>query len=126
MAKPVPTTVDEYIAAQPEEVREKLDRVRHAIRKAAPEAEEKISYKIPAYLSGGRPVLYFAAWKTFYSIYPATRTLLAAFEKDLVPYEVRKSTIRFSFASPVPVRLIGRLAKFRTLEEVQKEKKRKT
>src|SRR6202040_4317174 len=72
-------SVEEYIAAQPEAVRPTLGLVRSAIRNAVPKAEESISYNIPTYKSHGDPVLYFAAWKQHYSLYPATGTLLAAF-----------------------------------------------
>lgn len=109
-------TVDEYIASQPEAVREVLDRVRNAIRKAVPKATEEISYKIPAYKLHGEPVLYFAAWKKHYSLYPATRRLLAAFQEDLAGYDVKQSRIRFSLLEPVPVKLIARIAKFRAKE----------
>jgi uncharacterized protein YdhG (YjbR/CyaY superfamily) len=121
MAKEI-TTVDDYIAAQPENVRDILERVRKTIRRAVPKAEEKISYKIPAYMFSGRPVLYFAAWKQFYSIYPATGRVLAAFREELASRDVRKSTIRFAFDEPVPVGLIGRIAKFRAKEEAERSK----
>lgn len=114
-------SVDNYIAAQPEAVRDLLARVRTAIRKAVPKADEVISYKIPAYKLRGRPVLYFAGWKQHYSIYPATAPLVAAFKDELAPYELSKGTIRFPLSEPVPVRLIGRLAKFRAKEVAERE-----
>ena len=107
-------SVDEYIASQPEDVQGILGRVRGAIRKAVPEAEEVISYQIPAYKLNRRIVLYFAGWKKHYSLYPATKRLVAAFQEELAPYEVNnKGTIRFPLSQRVPVRLIGRIAKFR-------------
>jgi len=109
-------TVDDYIASQPESVQGVLERVRNTIRKALPAADEVISYKIPTYKLPGGPVLYFAAWKEHYSLYPASRLVLAEFRDDLASYEVRKSTIRFSLTEPVPVKLIGRIAKFRAKE----------
>lgn len=109
-------SVDEYIDAQPEASQETLHRVRNAIRKAVPDAEEVISYKIPGYKLNGAPVLYFAGWKKFYSLYPATRLLIEAFKDDLAPYQVEKSTIRFPLTVPVPVKLIERIAKFRAKE----------
>ncbi|HMC89061.1 MAG TPA: DUF1801 domain-containing protein [Gemmataceae bacterium] len=116
MAKTDFKSVDEYIASQPEPVRGVLKRVRSAIRKAVPGAEEVISYKIPTYkLHGGR-VLFFAGWRHHYSLYPATADMVAAFKDDLAPYEVNKGTIRFPFSEPVPVKLIERIAKFRAQE----------
>lgn len=110
-------SVADYIASHPAPVRSALRRVRSAIRKALPEAEETISYQIPAYKLGGRTVIYFAGWKAHYSIYPATKRLAAAFKKELAPYEVNdKGTIRFPLAEPVPVELIEDLATFRATE----------
>jgi len=109
-------SVAEYIAAQPKEARVVLRRVRAAIRKALPKAVETISYRIPTYRVGGKAVIYFAAWTHHYSIYPATRTMVAALKDDLAPYGVEKGTIRFSYDTPVPAGLIGRIAKFRASE----------
>jgi uncharacterized protein YdhG (YjbR/CyaY superfamily) len=116
MPKTAFKSVDEYIASQPETVQGILERVRNAIRKALPAAEETISYQIPAYKLHGRVVLYFAGWKQHYSLYPATGQLVAAFKNDLAPYEKSKGTIRFPLAQPVPVMLIRRIAKFRAAE----------
>ena len=121
MAKTDFQSVDEYIASQPEAVRPILDRVRAAIRKAVPKAEEVISYQIPGYKQHGGPVIYFAAWKQHYSLYPATKVLIAEFQDELAPYEVRGNTIRFRFSEPVPVKLIARLAKFREKELAARE-----
>jgi uncharacterized protein YdhG (YjbR/CyaY superfamily) len=105
-------SVDEYIATFPEGVQAILRRVRGAIRKALPGAEEAISYQIPTYRMHGGYVVYFAGWKQHYSLYPATGHLVAAFKDDLAPYEVSKGTIRFPLSRPVPVTLIARIAKF--------------
>jgi uncharacterized protein YdhG (YjbR/CyaY superfamily) len=116
MAKTV-KSVDDYIASQPKEMRGLLERVRATIAKAVPGAEEQISYGIPAFKLHGRPVLYFAGWKQHYSLYPSTAPLIAAFRKELAPYEVNnKGTIRLPLSAPVPVKLIAALAKFRAKE----------
>jgi uncharacterized protein YdhG (YjbR/CyaY superfamily) len=117
-------TVDQYIAARPKPTQAVLRRVRKTILQALPEAEEVISYKIPAYKLQGRIVLYFAAWKRHYSIYPAGERLVAAFGNELASYAVGKGTIRFSLAEPVPVRLIERIAKFRERERASGAKLR--
>jgi uncharacterized protein YdhG (YjbR/CyaY superfamily) len=123
MAKNDFNSVDDYIASQPETVQVVLERVRSAIRKAVPEAEEGISYRIPTYKLRGLPVLYLAGWKQHYSLYPCTARLVAAFKGDLAPYEVNnKGTIRFPLAQPVPVKLIERIAKFRAKEVARPEK----
>jgi uncharacterized protein YdhG (YjbR/CyaY superfamily) len=108
--------VDGYIASQPEAAREILERVRSAIREAVPEAEESVSYNIPTYKLHGARMLFFAGWKRHYSLYPAGDRLVAAFQKELAPYEIEKGTIRFPLSQPVPVKLIGEIAKFRAKE----------
>ena len=123
MAKAEFKSVDQYIASWPEDVQTILERVRSTIRKAVPQAEESISYKIPAYKLRGDPLLYFAAWKQHFSIYPATATVMAAFKDDIAPYVV-KSTLRIPLAQPVPVQLIARIAKFRAKEVAERQKGR--
>jgi uncharacterized protein YdhG (YjbR/CyaY superfamily) len=114
--------VGAYLAGFPRSAQTPLRRVRSALRKALPGAEEVISYGIPAYRVEGRVAIYFAGWKSHYSIYPANARLVAAFKDDLAPYEVNnKGTIRFPLSEPVPVRLIARLAKFRA-KEARREK----
>jgi len=114
--------VDEYIAAQPEAGQAVLRTVRSAIRKALPKAEEVISYKMPAYKLKGAVVLYFAAWKQHYSLYPAGDQLVAAFKNELTPYKVSKGTIRFPLGKPVPVKMIERIAKFRATEVAKRDR----
>jgi uncharacterized protein YdhG (YjbR/CyaY superfamily) len=119
------TCVEEYIASQPEGVQPVLEQLRRIVRRAVPKAEEAISYNIPTYKLHGTAVLYFAGWKKHYSLYPATRRLVAAFEKDLAPYEVNdKGTIRFPLAGPIPVKLIEGIAKFRATEVLEQAQSR--
>jgi uncharacterized protein YdhG (YjbR/CyaY superfamily) len=99
-----------------------LQRVRSTIRKAVPGALEVISYQIPTYKLHGGYVVYFAGWKQHYSLYPANARLVAAFEDELAPYELSKGTIRFPLKEPVPVRLIGRIAKFLAKEAAERAK----
>ncbi|HEY1659636.1 MAG TPA: DUF1801 domain-containing protein [Candidatus Sulfotelmatobacter sp.] len=127
-------SVDDYIAAQPESARAILERVRDAIRKAIPAAEETISYKIPAYrlkseILNGETILYFAGWKNHYSLYPITASVIAEFKDEFASYEVNnKGTLRLPLSEPVPVQLIARIAKFRAKEiggQKKKSEKRK-
>jgi len=113
MKQSVPKSVDEYIAAQPEAVRPKLEQVRAAIRRAVPEAVEGIGYRMPGYKLHGKPMLYFAAFKEHYSLFAASGTFFAALGDDLRGYELRKGTVHFPLAKPVPVNLISRIAKLR-------------
>jgi uncharacterized protein YdhG (YjbR/CyaY superfamily) len=112
-------SVAEYLASQPPAARSTLRKVRAAIRKALPKAEETLSYKIPTYRIGGKAVIYFAAWKNHYSIYPASRAMLTALKDDLVPYEIEKGTIRFPYDRTVPIALIARIAKLRAAESTR-------
>ena len=116
MAKTDFTSVDEYIATQPEDVRPVLELVRRTIREAVPRADEVISYQIPAYKLDGNAVIYFAGWKRHYSLYPAGDPIVEAFKDELAPYEVDKGTIRFPLSEPVPVKLIAGIAKLRAEE----------
>ena len=113
---PAPKTIDEYIAVQPAFARPTLERVRQAITKAVPDVEECISYQIPAFKLDGRALLYFAGFKEHYSVYPASDAMIAAFPGELDRYRVSKGTLRFSLTEKVPVKLIGRIAKFRADE----------
>jgi uncharacterized protein YdhG (YjbR/CyaY superfamily) len=109
-------SVDDYIESYPDDMRAVLKLVRRTIRKAVPEAEEVISYGIPAYKLPGGPVLWFAGWKQHYSLYPVSGPLLNEFKAELAPYKIAKGTIRFPLSQPVPAKLIGRLARFRARE----------
>jgi uncharacterized protein YdhG (YjbR/CyaY superfamily) len=111
-----PTTVAAYIAGFPRPVQAILRRVRGIVRKAVPNAEESISYQIPTYKLNGRPVIYFAAFKEHYSVYPSNTRLVAAFKDELAGYEMSKGTIRFPLSEPVPVKLIQGIVKFRAKE----------
>ena len=122
MKSAAPKNVDAYIAGFPRPVQTALKRVRSIIRKAVPDAEEVISYQIPAYKLHGKPVLYFAAWKEHYSLYPSNARLVASFKDELSRYELAKGTIRLPLSEPVPVKLIERIAKFRAKEVVESAK----
>ncbi len=124
MKKMSVTSVASYIAAQPKERRAALERVRRIIRRAIPDAEEAISYKIPAYKLQGRAVIYFAGWKEHYSLYPVTADVVEALGDRFGDVDIRNSTIRFPFDGPVPATLIARIAKFRAREESKRQKAR--
>ena len=110
------TTVDEYLAAQPPQVRAKLAQVRVIIRDAVPGAVEAIAYGMPAYKLEGRVLIYFAGWQEHYAVYPATARLPAALEKQLASYDRSKGTIRFPLDKRVPAGLIARIARVRARE----------
>ena len=116
--------VTAYIEGFPAPARAALTRVRGIIRRAVPAAEEMISYQIPAYKLHGRPVLFFAAWKEHYSLYPSNARLVAAFKGQLSKYEISKGTIRFPLSDGVPVTLIERIARFRARQVMESLKAR--
>jgi uncharacterized protein YdhG (YjbR/CyaY superfamily) len=124
MAKTDFKSVTEYIASKPQPAQLVLKRVRMAIRKALPGAEEGISYQIPTYKLNGQHVIYFAGWKEHYSLYPASDALVAAFKDELAGCKLSKGTIRFPLSAPVPSNLIEGIVRFRAEQLGKREKGR--
>jgi uncharacterized protein YdhG (YjbR/CyaY superfamily) len=114
----IPNTIDEYIASCPANVQERLTLMRMAIRKAAPDAQEKISYRMPAFTLKGM-LVYFAAHKNHIGFYPFT-TAIKAFSNELTPYHTSKGGIQFPNKSPLPLDLIKRMVNFRVEENLSK------
>jgi uncharacterized protein YdhG (YjbR/CyaY superfamily) len=121
MPRPTFSSVDEYIVAQPPAAQKVLKRVRSILRKALPKSEEGISYQIPTYKLGSKMVIYFAGFKEHYSLYPATGRLTEEVP-EAAAYKHSKGTLRFSYADPIPEKLIAAVAKFRA-EEATKGKR---
>ena len=122
-AKKVSANVDEYIADCPAEVREVLEQVRSAIRKAAPAAEETISYRMPSYRLNG-PLVYFAACKNHIGFYPPVKgdeRLMQA----IAPYANERGNLRFPLDQQIPYALIGRIVKARMRENAERAAARK-
>lgn len=119
-----PRNIDEYIAAFPEDVRKKLERIRATIRRAAPDAEEAIKYQMPTFVLHGN-LVHFAAFKDHIGFYPVPAGI-EAFKKELGPYVSGKGTVRFPLGQPIPYGLIAKVVKFRVMENLAKvESKRK-
>ena len=117
---PKPKDMDAYIAAAPKEVRGKLKEIRTVIRKAAPDAEERISYGIPYYGYKGR-LAYFAAFKKHIGLYVPT-PVIEEHKSELTNYETAKATIRFPLNKKLPLGLIKKLVKARMKKnEARKE-----
>jgi uncharacterized protein YdhG (YjbR/CyaY superfamily) len=112
--------MDQYIATFPKDVQAVLRKVRAAIKKAVPEAEEGIGYQMPAFRFHG-PLLYFAAFKEHYSVFGAgpVAGLREAFPQ-LARHEGGKGTLKFALDEPVPVRLIEAIARHRAKENLQR------
>lgn len=116
MAMPRYASVAKYLAAQPAPARKVLSAVRAIVKKALPRAEETLSYQIPTYKLHDRAVLFFAAWKAHFSLYPVSTSLAEALGDALAPYRAAKGTLRFSYTDPLPAKLIERIAKLRAAE----------
>lgn len=115
--------VDEYIAGFPKEIQQLLKAVRATIKKAAPKAEEMISYQMPAYKYYGS-LVYFAAFKNHIGFY-ATPTGHTAFKKELSVYKEGKGSVQFPHNQPLPLALISRIVKFRVKENLERERVKK-
>lgn len=111
--------VEAYLAKTPEPHRSTLLKVRAAIRAAAPEAEEVISYQMPAFAQDGGLVCY-AAFKNHCSLFPMSGTVTKQFAKELAKYDVDKGTIRFPPDKPPPATLIGKIVRHKLAENAAK------
>ncbi|HKK41294.1 MAG TPA: DUF1801 domain-containing protein [Bacteroidales bacterium] len=107
--------VEDYIKSFPEEVQIRLRQIRDIIRENAPEAEESISYKMPAYKTNGRPLIYFAGYDKHIGFY-ATPTGHSQFAAELSEYRQGKGSVQFPLDKPLPLGLISRIVKFRVEE----------
>jgi uncharacterized protein YdhG (YjbR/CyaY superfamily) len=106
-----PKDIDEYIAGFPKDIRERLEKVRETIRKAAPEAEEAIKYRMPTFVLNGN-LVHFAAFKNHIGFYPAPQGI-EEFKEELSAYKGAKGSVQFPYDRPIPFDLIGRIVKFR-------------
>jgi uncharacterized protein YdhG (YjbR/CyaY superfamily) len=118
----IKNTVDEYIKDFPEEVQNLLIQVRSTIINVVPNAEESISYGMPAYKLNGKPLVYFAAFKNHIGFY-ATPSGHAAFEKELAKYKQGKGSVQFPIDKPLPLTLIAKIVNYRVKLHAVKIKK---
>ncbi len=117
-ASTAPATIDEYIARYPKPVQYILRKVRAAIKDAAPDAVEKISYQMPGFYLKGN-LVWFGARKTYVGFYP-TAEGIEAFKKELSAYEQTKGAVHFPFDSPIPYELIRRMVRYRVAQNLKK------
>jgi len=115
-------SVDEYILQFPPETQEILQKLRKVIKEAAPGAEEKISYQMPAFVLNGN-LVYFAAHKKHIGFYP-TPSGIEAFADELTEYKGAKGSVQFPSNKPLPYELIGRIVEFRVQENLKKVRKK--
>lgn len=116
---PKPETIDEYLAPLSNEKRAALQKLRRAIKSAAPKAQECISYGIPALRLGGRLLVAFAAAANHCAFYPGSRPV-EAHKGELKAYDTSKGTVRFRADSPLPATLVQKLVKTRITEHAAK------
>ncbi len=103
-------TIDEYIETFPRDVQSILEKMRQTIRKAAPEAEETISYRMPAFKLKGRVLVYFAAFRRHIGLYPPAPR---EFKNEVSKYEGPKGNLKFPIDEPIPYDLVTRIVLFR-------------
>ncbi|HEY6134547.1 MAG TPA: DUF1801 domain-containing protein [Rubrivivax sp.] len=115
-------SIDEYIASMPEDVRPVLQAVRATVRKAAPQAEERISYRMPAFFQGG-VLVYFAAFKQHIGLYPPVQD--ASLKPLLAKYAGPKGNLKFPLSEPMPHALIGKIVKARLKENLGRRSARR-
>ncbi len=119
-----PQNIDEYIADFPPDVQKVLQKIRLTVRKAAPQAEETIKYRMPTFTLNGN-LVHFAAFKKHIGFYP-TPTGTKEFQKELSIYKGAKGSVQFPLDQPIPFGLISKIVKFRVKENLAKaEAKRK-
>jgi uncharacterized protein YdhG (YjbR/CyaY superfamily) len=118
VSKIAPSKVDGYMATFPKEVQQLIEGVRNAIKEAAPDAEELISYGMPAYRQNGI-LIYFAAYKNHIGLY-ALPSGHQAFKTELSVYKTGKGSVQFPLDKPLPLSLIKKIVRFRVKENMER------
>jgi uncharacterized protein YdhG (YjbR/CyaY superfamily) len=113
-----PETIDDYIAGFPPDVQAILEKIRATIRKAAPDAEEAIKYRLPTFVLNGN-LVHFGAFKKHIGFY-ATPTGNQKFREELSAYQGAKGSVQFPLDKPIPFGLITRMVKFRVKENLRR------
>ena len=118
-----PTSVEDYMASLPEGPRAAMEKLRKTIKAAAPEATETLSYHMPAFKDHGRILVYYAAFKDHYSLFPASTKFIDAYKEELKPYFTGKGTIRFHTDKPLPAALVKKIVKARLEENAARRRR---
>lgn len=112
-------SITEYIAGFSTEVQEMLEQIRNTIKEVVPDAEETISYAIPAFRLNKRSLVYFAAFKKHIGLYPAPTTV-EEFKTDFEPYKTSKGTVQFPLNRPIPLELIRKMVRYLVQKNLEK------
>ena len=118
-------SINEYLALQSEDAKLMLEKIRVIINDIAPDAEEVISYGMPAFKLHGRMLVYFAGFKNHCSLFPANSGLIVILKDELKKYKTSKGTIQFELSKPLPITLIKKIVKIRAKENLEKSKTKK-
>jgi uncharacterized protein YdhG (YjbR/CyaY superfamily) len=116
-------SIDEYISTFPKPVQLKLKMMRETIKKAAPDAGEKIAYGMPTFTLNGN-LVHFAGYEHHIGLYPAPSGI-EAFQKELSPYKQGKGSVQFPLDQPIPFDLVTKIVKYRVKKQMEKAKKKK-
>ena len=119
-----PANIDEYIKGWPKDIQAKLQAMRETIQKAAPEAEEAISYAMPTFKLNGN-LVHFAAYQNHVGFYPVPSGM-KEFEKELSVYKSGKGSAQFPHDQPLPLALVTKIVKFRVKENLGNPKNAKS
>jgi uncharacterized protein YdhG (YjbR/CyaY superfamily) len=114
-------SIDDYIRSFPEHIRKKLNELRNVIKELVPEAEERISYQIPAFYLNGN-LVYFAGYSKHIGFYP-TSSGINAFKGALSKYKHSKGAVQFPLEEPLPIELIKKIVRLRVEENNKKKRK---
>ena len=114
----LPGNIEEYIDSFPADIQKLLKQLHEKIRKAAPEAEESISYQMPAFKLNG-PLVYFAGYNNHIGFYP-TPSGIENFQQELSQYKTSKGAVQFPIDEPLPLELVSRIVRFRVKENLEK------
>jgi uncharacterized protein YdhG (YjbR/CyaY superfamily) len=115
------STIDEYVKTFPTNIQNILEKMRHVIKEAAPEAVEAISYRMPTFKLDGKNLVYFAAFKNHVGFYPIPSGI-EAYKKELSPYKQGRGSVQFPLDKPIPYDLVEKIAKYRVKENRERDR----
>jgi uncharacterized protein YdhG (YjbR/CyaY superfamily) len=117
------TSINEYVSTLPENAQKAMGEIIAVIKAKVPDAEEYISYNMPAFKVNGEYFIHFSAWKNHIGMYPVPAgAKREVFQKQIEPYRSAKSSLNFPLDKPMPIKLIEKIIKFRIAENLKSAK----